>query len=764
MIATERMRTIIALVVFVFVLIVYVETMYVTVPFWDGGEFIATSYILGVPHPPGTPLYVLIGRLFSLVPIGSIAARVNFLSALPAALAVLFTFLVTVRILRHWFKGNVSDAQQYVMYAGAVAASFFTAFSFTFWENAIEAEVYSLSSFVMILTVWLVLRWWDRLGERGNDNLLLLAVYLISLCVGIHLGTALVVPGVVLFVFMINWRSILNGRFLGWALLLTVLGISVHFYLLIRANLNPAINEAAPKDWHSLWLVLKRDQYKPVSVFLRKADFGFQLGMYWRYLKEQFVLGSGLGSLPAVVPLALGVVGIVDHAFKEKKTFLMLFVLYLICSLGLVIYLNFSDHEVRERDYFFSPSFHFFAVWIGLGMVSLASASLDAIISWRKSAARYAGPAIAGVMVAISLLPFSHYHFMKDATNNFLAHDYAYNMLAGLEPDAVVFTNGDNDTFPLWYLQEVEGVRKDVRVANLSLIQTDWYLKQLRDYPPKVPMGFTDKQIAGIRPRVDPETGKIYTLKDIAVNNILRTNNWKRPMYLAVTVPDHMGLDKQLVMEGLVFRIEPSPAATRVDTAKMRKNLYEVFKYKGLLTPEREFDHSVYKDVTALKLIQNYAAAHAQLAFELRRVGKLDEAIKELQQARIFNPYGAGVRVALGALYAEAKEYDKAEKHFRNMLKVFPSDYELHFRLGDVLLDEGEVQEAVQEFRKTIALKRDYFFPYGRLFAIYWQGGLRKQAVSLLGDYLRVKPDDQRIRSFYEAYQESLRVGRGGAR
>jgi tetratricopeptide (TPR) repeat protein len=616
----------------------------------------------------------------------------------------------------------------------------------------------------MVMTVWLVLRWWDRLGQKGNDNLLLLVVYIISLSVGIHLGTALVVPAIGLLVLAVNWRALINPRFLSWAVFLAALGISVHLFLLLRSNLDPAINEAAPKDWDSLWLVLKRDQYKPVSVFLRKAEFSFQLGMYWRYFVDQFSIGSGLAGIPKVVPIALGVVGLVDHFFKEKRTFVMLFVLYLVCSLGLIVYLNFSDHEVRERDYFYTASFHFFAIWIGLGMVSLAIPALDAIQSWRKGAAGYAPPGIAAVIVIVSLLPFFHHHHMRDARGNYLARDYAYNMLASLEPNAVVFTNGDNDTFPLWYIQEVEGVRKDVRVANLSLIQTDWYMKQLRDIEPTAPISMNDKQIAAMRPRMDPETGRIYSLKDIAVQNILSTNNWERPMYLAVTVPDHMGLDDQLVMEGLVFRIEREATAFKVDTAMIRKNLYETFMYRGLLTGDREFDYSVYKDANALKLIQNYAAAHARLAFEYRRQGKLDEAIKELEEARKFRPYGIGVKIALGALYGEAGRFDEAEDHFRAMLEVYPNDHELHFRLGDVLLEKERVEEAVSEFRRSIAIKRDYFYPYGRLFAVYWQSGLRQEAVSMLRDWLRIRPDDDRIRAFYQAYRESLQVQGGNLR
>ncbi|HWN80708.1 MAG TPA: DUF2723 domain-containing protein, partial [Candidatus Udaeobacter sp.] len=127
--------------------IVYLYVMGETTPFWDSGEFIATSWILGIPHPPGTPLYVLLGRVACLFPFGTVAERVNGLSAMAGALAVFFTVLATARLLRP----RAQDVPQWswIVPVGSIVAGFFTGFSNTFWINSIEAEVYSLSSMVM---------------------------------------------------------------------------------------------------------------------------------------------------------------------------------------------------------------------------------------------------------------------------------------------------------------------------------------------------------------------------------------------------------------------------------------------------------------------------------------------------------------------------------------------------------------------------------------------------------------------------------------
>ena len=156
--------------VFIVSLGVYAKTLAPTVPFWDCGEFIACSYILGVPHPPGSPLFVLLGRLFTLLPVASeIAWRVNFMSAIASAFAVMFTYLVTVRFLLLWRRtsdtavermdtlaGRISLRERVAIYVGSVVAALSLAFSDTFWFNAVEAEVYG---FTMFFTMYSTNSW-----------------------------------------------------------------------------------------------------------------------------------------------------------------------------------------------------------------------------------------------------------------------------------------------------------------------------------------------------------------------------------------------------------------------------------------------------------------------------------------------------------------------------------------------------------------------------------------------------------------------------
>ena len=145
--------------VFLLVAAVYLITLTPTVPFWDSGEFIAVSNILGIPHPPGTPFYVLLGRLATLVPWATIAQRVNALSAVASALAVTLTFLTILRLIRIAQGPTRGVQDEWIARVGAVTGALMLAFSDSFWENSIEAEVYSLMSLAQILVFWLGFCW-----------------------------------------------------------------------------------------------------------------------------------------------------------------------------------------------------------------------------------------------------------------------------------------------------------------------------------------------------------------------------------------------------------------------------------------------------------------------------------------------------------------------------------------------------------------------------------------------------------------------------
>jgi tetratricopeptide (TPR) repeat protein len=366
--------------------------------------------------------------------------------------------------------------------------------------------------------------------------------------------------------------------------------------------------------------------------------------------------------------------------------------------------------------------------------------------------------------------------YEHDRRRFYIAHDYAYNMLTPLEPGAIVMTNGDNDTFPLWYIQEVERVRKDVRVVNLSLLNTPWYIRQLKNQEPKVPFTFTEAELDLLQPYQDEKTGRIVWVKDQAVADMVKANRWERPIYLAVTVPDQLGLEKNLTLEGLVFRVNPREVGERtIDVAKTLDNLYRVFRYEGLVDKNRDYDTTVYKDDNAYKLVQNYSAAHVQIAYQLQRAGQAQDALNILKDAVKMTPDFPGLLEYLGKSYQDMGDTAEAERIFTDAQRRFPNSAEFHYLLGVIHWQRGQregsgelVSRGIAELRRACEIDQRYFDWFGALFSALWLGGQKEQAVDVLRTWSRAHPEDPQGLGWLHTYEDSLhaisgKAGRGSA-
>ena len=496
-------------------------------------------------------------------------------------------------------------------------------------------------------------------------------LYLLGMGVGFHLGTLLAYPGIFVLVLMARRRrlpledlfgisvglglffatTVFKDGFVLWSLLtiyalfvlyrsarghhfmligsgVFILGLSVHIYLYIRAGQMPAINQTQPDNFAALMSVLRREQYPPIDPFVRRADLWWQIKYYYGYLMDQFAFVGGAGTMLSrtatfLGPIFLGLLGVIHGLWRARHWTVMLLVNYLINADLLNLYLNFSDHEVRDRDYFFATAFLFFAVFIGVGAAALlrymagplGKAFRELKEGRAPAAIRIGWPVRAAVvlLLAIAALPALapdhpkwHEH---DRTHDTIPREYAWNMLAGLDRDAILFTNGDNDTFPIWYLQYVEGFRTDVTVVNLSLINLPWYIHQLVDTEPKLDLSYTPGQIDQLRPVLyeDPRTGeqRVAYVKDYIVADAVEQAMDKRPIFFAVTIP-HENMIRYyplLRMEGLAFRLtrERGPNdMPSVDSDRLLANFYGVYDFTGLLSGDVDARRSLFAELNGL--------------------------------------------------------------------------------------------------------------------------------------------------------------------
>ena len=856
MIPTQRSAALISVLVLLLSATVYLMTLTPTVPFWDSGEFIAVANILGIPHPPGTPFFVMLARIATLIPIASIAQRVNALSAIAAAIAIFFTYLTTLRLIRIAQGEERQVWHEWVAVIAAATGALLLAFSDAWWENSVEAEVYQLMSLAQILVFWLGLRWWEAHGKKPTVGPLLVATYVMWLCVGLHLGVGIMGLPLIVLVFLVDrpvavlfaipflsllrvpagfelmlgsvvvlsiatsfvmvWKKKLNGwialggallalrglqvaftdanftptigamtvlavigpmavlalkhregRVLLLALFLMVAGYSTHAYLPIRAAQHPAVNEGAPATWDKLRDLLERKQYGEMNPLVRKAPLSVQLDKeFWRYFRRQWPLFPSDRLWAALLPILLGLAGGIWQYRKDKKSFLYTFTFLGLSTAGMIVFLNFSAKEVRDRDYFFQSGFHAYAIWIGLGVAWL--------VQWVRESFQNANAQRWGTVAATGLLatqPFlllaNHWH-SHDRSGNYIARDYAYNMLATLKPNAFMFTNGDNDTFPLWYIQQVEGFRKDVRIVNLSLLNTDWYIRQLRDEEPKVPIQLDDRTIDMLGAGAfQDDKGNITYTNEFMVRHILeqakRDSGWVKPPYFAVTVPNDFGYGSLFRQEGIVQEVMRDSLRAGMDAEATHKALYETYQYRGLLTKDGGWDPKVFKDDNAQNLSKNYAFAHMQLALHYRRSRDFPKAIAEMERVQRMFPEWVEIQVPLGGIYLAAGDTLKAWQFYDELVKRVPNSAEAHYYRGASLGYRGDPAGAIEEFRTSMRLDPNYGYPYYDLFATLWETGQREEAVTILQRWVDLHPNDAEGAARLQEARARLTPQGGGA-
>jgi len=447
----------------------------------------------------------------------------------------------------------------------------------------------------------------------------------------------------------------------------------------------------------------------------------------------------------AFLPLALGLLGGWWQYRREKRSFALTFVFLGISTVGMIAFLNFTDHEVRDRDYFFQSGFHGYAMWIALGVARLVEWGRESFES--EGARRLATIGSTALLALQPILLMSNLWFTHDRSHNYIARDYAYNMLATLKPNSFMFTNGDNDTFPLWYIQQVEGFRKDVRIVNLSLLNTDWYIRQLRDEEPKVPIKLDDRMIdilgAGA---FQDEKGNIIYTNEFMVHHMLeqakKDTGWVKQPYFAVTVPNQYGYEPYLRQQGIVQEVMTDSTKAGFDEPATRHALYEVYKYRGLTQPDGSWDPHVYKDENAQNLSKNYAFALMELAMYYRRQREFPKAIAEMERVQRMFPNWAEIQFPLGGIYLAAGDSTKAWEFYDHLVERVPGSAEAHYYRGAALGYRGKDVEAVQEFETARRLNPNFAYAYYDEFAALWDMGRREEAVGVLQLWVARHPDD----------------------
>lgn len=604
---------------------IYYVTLAPTTAFWDTSEYIAAAKVLGIPHPPGNPLFVILAHTWGLLPLaGEYAKRINLFAAFTSAASAALWFLIAER----WLREIVPIRWGRLL--AAAAGTLVSATSWTVWnQSTVNEKVYTASLLSMALVTWLAVHWGDDDPGPHRDRWVVLIAYIIALSTTNHLMGLLAAPAVAIYILWTDWKVITRPWVVIGVITAVIVGVSLNYlFLPIRAGMFPPINEGEPVGFFSQALmdVINRVQYAKPPVLDRQADLLSQYGNYLQYFRWQFARdwGSAAGAAAALFGM-IGLYGLWELIRRDKRAGFAALAMFGTLTVALVFYLNFKygfsmhlerdlPREVRERDYFFMGSFAYFGVLVALGLGALYRGIADSLAVRVPDAKRwlYASP-----VFLIAFIPLAGNHASATRANEYLARDLAIDMLESLEPYGILITAGDNDTFPLWFAQEVLGVRTDVTLANLSLMNTRWHLRQLqrrvtpefdaansarvwRPGPAETGLALTDTTAAVPAPAWPKPDGSVFksfsaaqmdslpeaiavkqgtglrvdslvvafgqdylTLQDIATVALIRDNLGTRPIYFSWSdgnYPDAtFGLTEYLLTTGLVRKLMPKP-------------------------------------------------------------------------------------------------------------------------------------------------------------------------------------------------------------
>ena len=662
-------------------LLLYGSTLCPTVPVGDGGELICAAHGLGIAHPTGYPLYCLLGRVFSVaLPLGSVAVRINLMSAFFASLASLLVYFLAGEM----FCGILKQ-DRFFLRLVALATALIFCFSETMWSHAVQSEVYTLHVFLVAALILVALLW-----RRTTDGrLAYMGAFLWGLSFGNH-TSVIFMSGAVLYLAISDWRRLnLKGHLPGMAIFF-LLGVSLYLYLPLRSAADPPHDWGNPETIRRMWQHVTARQYRGFFLFAFPLDVCRNLGHYVRLLANQF----------GVFLLILSLAGALLQGAKRRG----FFVLFLLIGLGNVLLTSF--YGIQDIEAYYLPSFLIFSLWLGFAL----SWGLRWLLSRRGDGLRIAGTV---ALVALTAIPLAVNFSRASQRGRTIAHDYGMNILSSVEPGAILFTAADNESFPTLYLHDVEGVRPDIAVFDLG-----GTLERMRRF-----LGLSGSA-------QDENPGRLRRMV------VERTH---RPVYFT---KEHMSAgtdvlqmdDLSLEPFGLVYRLQRGAGRAREKKFLWSKYLKEEFEVPRQLRDYRAQmmmanyhlswgeDLWVSKDTSAA--LRQYALArarlegvekakiHNEMGIFFRRMGWIKGAKLEFERALLCREKTrmdeSNIHINLGNLCVDVGRTDLAQREMKRALTIWPGNRTAQFNLARLrvkeYLEQGHFDQAAREMEKMLAL------------------------------------------------------------
>lgn len=511
----------------------------------DSPELITAAVTLGVAHPPGYPLFAMLGHLFSLFPVGPIPFRVNLLSVVCNALTAGVVFLTALRL---------SGSR-----IAAVLAALVLAFNPTFWRWSLAAEVLPLNNLLASLVIYFLMIWQGRPEQRWP---LLLAAFTTGLAFSNHHTIILLGPAILFLVWRCRAALWARPQTIALALVVFLVGLLPYGYIPWAAARNPILNWGNVASLRDLFDMITRRAYGSYHL----VEPAYQGGPVWpRIATLCFSFGALMGSF--------AILGMI-RAYQHVRWYFW-FSLLAFGSTGLLfaIISNFNLASMRAgawvlERFFLLPEVAA-APLVALGVVAIVNVIASSDPAFRGKSL----PVVAGALGLVLVVGLTTNYQQMDESRNRVARFFGEDLLASLEPDAILFVVGDPFFFPPLYLTAVEKVRPDVTLVAIPLLYARWYIAQLRmrDPPLNIPFDFYDGQGNNFKKLIEANPGRPIALLGPPPDSSAMRDYWPYPHGLVqliqpkskwIEIDDYVRDNEQLFKS---YR-PPAPASIRVNT------------------------------------------------------------------------------------------------------------------------------------------------------------------------------------------------------
>jgi len=662
-----------AILIFSLFFFLYVNTLAPTVTFRDSGELITAAYTLGISHPPGSPLYLLIAKLFTFLPVGDIAYRVNLMSAFFASLALVVLYFIGLRLFQDILP--------------ACFSALVLGISRTFWSYSLIAEVDTLQIFFTAVLILLLLFWKDNPPKRWP---LYISALLYGLSFGIHPTMLLLFPAFLYFVIITKPAIFRQGKSIISLILLFIVGLSIFLYLPIRSAQNPPLDYGDPERWRTFLTHLLGKQYHHrvfSSPFLRAF---YNLRDYLKNLNVEYTF----------IPLIFSGLGLWTCGAKKenRKTFFFLILIFV----SVLIFNLFSG----RRGHHCILTFAILSIWAGYGLKYLGE-KIPEKANWKLIA-----PVFSFLLLLYPLR--INYPWCDESENNY-AQNYTQQILNALPPESIIFTSGDS-IFLFWYVRWIEKERPDIIPICANLLLSQEYAEQLqRNYPQlSFPSLATITKYLQQLSKATVEQRNI-SFKATMIRDIAQANMDKHPIYFNYYT--NLPSSYHFVPQGLVFKLVRSQ--DEIDLPSPKDTLQEL---ESLLPPLPQ--RKLNKRIIDQRTRSVYVPIYHQFGQYFQDNGFLSQAIQVYQRGATTYPPELASYLGLGKIYQKQKEIELAKKHFQYIVTHHPFFKEtVYDDLGSISQKEGKYYEALGTYKRQIRYFPGYANGYINLGVVYYDLG-----------------------------------------